>query len=165
MGTPLAELDVKENTPKTLLNSVPKPHPKFDNYAVWGSTESGVCAVIALSKLYEDDRFGINVRSDINEIASALEKVYGKSELVDFRHPSGIWDDVDEWVMSIKQNERVYSFVFEDVGSTQQGANLDYLEATVVALSSDTSMIKLQYKFENFDQCEKEINAEANSSF
>lgn len=164
-GTPIEKLETSDIGNKVILDSVPKPHPLFDLYLVWTSDSTGVCMVTAMSKEFDNDRFGANVRSEFEKISTALKGLYGDPERIDFLKSGGIWDDPDEWVMSIRQNERVFGDVFENVRQTDAGSNLTGLEMQISAFASDTSVIRLQYQFDNFEECTSAIDNEANSSF
>lgn len=162
MGSQIASLDTSETGPKVTLNSVPKPHPQFDMYSVWNSDETGVCLILAFSTMFENDRSGRNIRISFDKFAEALDKKYGNRTKYD-QHFGGIWKESDEWVMSIRQNERVFGAAWETPPADAE--NIAHVEMQVLALSSDTSVIKLIYQSTEFDACEKAIDAGADSSF
>lgn len=162
MGSDPATLNTTEEGAKVQLTSVPNPHPSFDTYFAWATPETGVCLIMALSTLYEDDRSGRRVRSDFAKFAAALDAKYGTRKDYD-QHLGGIWKEADDWVMSIKQNERIFA---ADWATPPTAADhIAHVEMQVQALSSDTSVIKLFYKSDRFADCEKAIEAGANSSF
>lgn len=164
MSMSVSQLDVKDSGNRPFLNSVPNPHPLFEVYGVWASDVTGVCAVIAMSDIFENDSFGLNVRSKFEDISAALSAVYGEATRIDYLFPNALWNEPDEWVMAIRQNERFFADNFENVAETEQGSNLSSLEINVAAFSQNSTIIRIVYKFENFEECEAAIAAEENSS-
>lgn len=162
MGTPMELLSTRDTGAKVMLTSVPNPHPDFDTYFAWGTPETGVCAIIALSKRYGNDRWGHNVRAGFESFAAALDAKYGARETYDAQY-SKLWTDPDDWVMAIRQNERVFAAAWSSPGTGDPA--LSHVELQVAALSSDTALLKLYYKSKDFDRCDAAIKAQANASF
>lgn len=164
MGQPLSELDVKSSGPKVRLNSVPKPHPDFTTYGVWASDKTGVCKIKAFSESFDDDKYGNSVRDAMLRYVDAFDEKYGSHEKVDFLRDGALWSGPGEWVMAIKQNERVYGFYWNELTHGEED-NLGYIEMIVFPFSSDKAAIGLEYRSKDYDACAAAINAEADDSF
>lgn len=162
IGQSLSELDVEAEGSNPTLSSVPNPHPDFRTYSVMATENTGVCVIIGISKLYENDRYGVTIRNDFDKFTEALSQKYGVAELIDQRKVGGIYDEADDWVMSIRQNELVFAATWD---SPNDAPDLDYLELRIFAIKSHTTVMKIMYKGSNFFDCEAEIEEENNSSF
>lgn len=162
MGSPMSALDSAETSFKVTLNSVPKPHPDFEMYSAWGTPEHGVCVVMALLKTFENDRRGTLVRTAFTGFAGALDAKYGNRSTYDV-YSGGIWKEADDWVMSIRQNERVFAAAWEN---PQKGdPKVEHVELQVIAVSSDTAVLKLFYKGTDSEKCIQAIDGAKNDSF
>lgn len=164
MGADIDNLDVGEEGFKPSLNSVPKPHPLFREYAVWHSNETGVCRIMAISNISENDRYGDDVRSSFSRVKRALEKKYGEGEAVEYLRSGALWDEPDEWVMAIHQSERTHAYVWNDV-SSDDGDAFSLIQLWIEAVSSDTAFVILEYRSPDFDACNDSIEASQNSAF
>ena len=166
MGQPLSELDVADkdfNGFRAFLRSVPKPHAEFEGYAVLVSDERGVCSIAAFSKNYDNDKYGITIRNTISSLADALDKKYGSHRLVDNLLSGALWKNPEDWVMAIFQNERNYTYYWENP-QVSNGENLSEIQLSAEAFSQDTSRILLRYHSKDYDKCKSEIDATENDS-
>ena len=143
---------------------MPKPHPDFEGYAVRTTKKTGICQINATTKTISNDRFGIEARSLFNKIKDQLSSIYGNGKLSDFHRSGGIWKGSHEWVMSIRQNERVYQQVWDAESNANLKDNIKEIIMAINAGSSDASWISLQYRFGNYDECEKEMNNQGKGS-
>lgn len=155
-GTQLDNLEgVQELQPFYYAIEVPKPHSEFLGYSAFATPETGVCKVLGISKQYENDRYGADVRRAYSTLHGALEGIYGAHINFDFIKYGALWDDADEWVMSIRQNERFYSDFWNEESEANLSEGLLSISLKVKAASSDTSYILLTYEFDNFDECSR----------
>lgn len=132
--------------------SPPRSVTGFEGYAVYATPQTGVCMIKAIGADFERDGYGTNVRDRFEELNGLLNNKYGTGELLDYLRAGALWDEVDEWVMAIRQNERFYQaewLVGDDNG-------IDDIIMAIRALSSNTSYISLQYRFANMEDCRAE---------
>lgn len=162
MGSSINTHDVAKTESKFTFNSVPSPHPLFVEYSGWQTTNTGVCRVLAISKTYENDAFGSNLRSDFERITDALNAKYGRGEKIDILRTGSIWDEPRDWVMSIRQNERTYAYSWSDPSS--EDGDYSLIQMWVVGLSGSDSVMILEYRAAFFEECSDLIEAEADSS-
>lgn len=157
MGTPVSELDIVHDAGDFyFIVNPPQTVSGFESYIVYAAPEAGVCVVRGLGENYERDGYGISVRERFQELKELLDKKYGGGVLYDGLRPGALWDEVDEWVMAIRQNERYYQAEWE----VNDAKGVDDIIMSVEALSSDVSFIALQYRFSNFEDCQGEARAE-----
>lgn len=164
MGDTIDNLDaVDSKNPKTALNSVPNPHPLFQHYSIWHSRNIGVCRIVGISKLYENDRYGSKVQSDFDRIKSAMASKYGDGEKIAFLRSGAIWRDLDEFVMSLHQNERTYAHVWEPAKSSD-GEEYGIIQLYIEGMSSNAAVMVLEYRSNEFEECNQEIESSADSA-
>lgn len=139
------------------LRSVKKPHSEFRKYHAIVTPKAGLCVLSAFGRIYNNDGYGSEVRSAYSRIRSQLSKLYGKDKAYDYIKSGGLWTEAREWVMSIAQNERVYtSFWDKESGSTLKDG-ISSVRLEVVATSSDSAYLYIQYEFSNSTGCAEEI--------
>jgi len=159
MGQSISSLDIIEEPGTGVYQvNVPLPHNEFDSYLVVATENFGACKVSGIGKSHGNDRYGTSVRSSFRKLSEALENKYGKpTEDFDFLRPDALWDDSDEWVMAILQNERFLNKFWTNLNGDVKGIGLG-----VSALGSSSSYVSLGYQFSNFDDCVEEINSSGN---
>jgi hypothetical protein len=133
--------------------TVPQPHSEFDSYMVKAAPEVGVCTVVGIGRDHENDRYGTSVRRSFSGLNSTLENNYGVNLNFDFIKNGALWDDPDEWVMSIRQNERDYVTFWNDDEGSDMPEGIQSISLTVNALSSYTAYVSLSYEFDNLEEC------------
>lgn len=132
---------------------VPKPHPEFEFYTAKLTPETGVCMVRGIGRDHENDRFGNSIRKSFNELKNVLSNNYGNSYTGEYLLEGALWDDSNEWVMSIRQNERVHQAVWDQEEQSNLPDGMSEIILSVNALSSDSSWVALQYRFDNHGAC------------
>jgi len=158
-GQTKSSLDIDDPTEPSqvyTLRSVPKPHPAFRNYFAAVGEQSGLCRINAATETFDNDKYGSEARSKVEEIGAQLANVYGKSKSLDFIRSDGIWKGDDEWVMSIKQNERTYAKLWDAQSGAKLKDGLTRIGLIVRAASADEAFVVLEYDFDNIDACTAE---------
>jgi len=159
-GTSVEELDVVEDLGggRYIIN-VPSPHSEFEVYVVWASDAQGVCLVRGVGKNHDNDRYGQSVRTAFDKLERALEERYGEFGKGDFLNAGALWDEADEWVMSIHQSERAYQSVWDAESGSELPDSIVEIILNIDAVSSSSAWIGLQYRMANFDECQQELEA------
>lgn len=161
MGTSLSELkDAVDIGNGNYVISVPRPHSEFESYVVVLSEATGVCMVRGIGKNHSNDRTGSGVRGAFKTIETALNSNYGEGKQSNWLQPRALWDGAHEWVMSIRQNERLFGTDWTTEGGAEFPEEILAITMQVRAISSDVSYIVLQYRFSNFEECDREIKAQ-----
>ena len=162
MGMLLDQLDAQplENaTGKYLLTSVPKPHSAFDTYIVQVGLNNGLAWIKEIGKDIATSVYGIELKSEFNNMKKKLDKVYGKSELTDILLHESIWDEPKDWMRGLINKQRILMFVWD----VSKGSNLknDVISISLIANASDSDngYISIEYEFENSERCDEEIAA------
>lgn len=160
MGTNLSDLESAEDIGDGHYTiNVPSPHSEFETYVAVLSEATGVCTIRGIGKNHDNDKFGSNVQAAFKNLENALNNNYGTGEHVNWLQPNALWDGSHEWVMSIRQNERVFGTDWTTESGADFPEELDAIMMQVRALGSDTAYVVLQYRFSNFEECDSELKA------
>lgn len=143
-------------------NSVPKPHADFESYIVRYTPSTGICWVKAIGLDIQSNSFGSGIRSAVDRVAEQISVSYGDAEKRDFLMDGSIWDEADDWMMSMHKDERFYSYIWDERKFPNDVKSV-YLSATVQ--NRDSGYIVVEFSFMNEPQCEEKIKKEASDSF
>lgn len=163
-GQPISSLKIVKNVNKnTYVVTVPRPNSEFESYIAFATDKHGLCKIFAVGKSYENDRYGSETQSVFSKFKTILIQKYGKSQDFDFIKYGALWKDSNEWVMSLKQNERsLESFWSRTEGIAWQNG-IKHINLSAKATSSDSSYITLGYEFTNFEACKSDQSQLENS--
>lgn len=120
-------------------------HPDFDIYLVRIDASEGVFFIKAVGKNISDNQYGTNTKFKFRDIRNALETNYGKSELTDILLPRALWKNADDWLMSIRQSERIYFTVWESKVGSVIPPEFKSIYLAVQADSSTKGYLVLEY--------------------
>lgn len=142
--------------------SAPKPHSAFESYIVRASDEHGICWVKGVGKTISDNGYGTSTRNKVDELWGVLTKAYGDSELTD-RFYGSLWDGPEEWLMSIRQNERLYMHHWNNVNVPSKPL-LNEVYLAVSSLGSKSGYVNLEYYSRDHQACsDSNINSESDA--
>ncbi|GGR68144.1 hypothetical protein GCM10008959_32780 [Deinococcus seoulensis] len=139
------------------LNTVPTPNSAFEFYTVKASSKQGVCMVRGTGLTIKNDPSGSLTKANFNSLKAALSSKYGTSEDFDFIKGSSIWKDSNDWMMSIKQEDRNLVSFWQPTASNKLPKGYAIM-LKVSALSSTDGWISVVYEFPNTEACTDEIN-------
>ena len=154
--------DALDARPGTYKCVAPKPHSSFESYVIEASEKHGICWVKGVGKDISDNGYGTNTQTEHEKLVTLLSKPYGAaSEKTDFILPSALWDDPNEWLMSIAKKERYVISTWKDLKLASKPA-LDKIYLGVGATSGKTGYITVEYHAKNYSDC-VQANAESES--
>lgn len=143
--------------------AAPKPHSAFESYIISASKEHGICWVKGIGKNISDNGYGTHTKSAHENLETLLSKAYGSvSKMSDFILPNSLWDDSNEWLMSIARKERVYTSIWNDLEVTSK-PDLKSIYLASNATGGKTGYIVLEYYAKYQSDC-KRANAESESN-
>ena len=97
----------------------PRAHPNFETYVMEILPTAGVCGIRGVGVTTRSSRHGIEMRSAFTTVATAVADTYGEYEEVNQLLPGSIWDEPEDWMMGLRQNERNLQAVWkQEYGST-----------------------------------------------
>ena len=139
---------------KYICTNVPKPHSGFESYAVQASDQHGICWVKGIGKDISDSGYGTSTKSKLEELKASLERGYGSaSKKTDFLTYGALWDDSDEWLMSIRQKQRVFMYQWDTPEGRKPKLQKIYLAAG--ATGHQTGYIAIDYYSTDYDACKQ----------
>ena len=160
MGQKLEEINVKADKGKQVYEVAPPlPHPTFDYYTATVTEKAGLCRVMGFSKIFENDAFGTNVRSEFNKIVELLSSKYGPSKKFDYLNHNSIWNEDRYWVTAVYRNERSLSAYWQEQHNSVLPKGLKGISIFVSALNASDAYIIINYEFQNFEEYKKERDA------
>jgi hypothetical protein len=81
---------------------------------------------------------------------------------MDMLFPNALWDDPDEWLSSIAQNERVYGYIAEDIPELE---GIVTYGTIAQATSRDTGAPIVEFYTKHGEKCDNFENEKDSSSF
>jgi hypothetical protein len=93
-----------------------------------------------------------------------LSDIYGKNRRIDRLLPGSIWDDPSDWMMGLRQQERLLQATWSAEHGSNMKNNIESIILVARAKSSDLGYLLLQYSFTNSERCLKEIEQTENDS-
>jgi len=121
------------------------PHPEFEEYIVRMDATEGVFWIKAIGKDISDSGYGFSTKSKFSETEQALSSAYGAGEMEDFLFPGSIWDELDDWMMSLRQDERFYLKKWEKADGTAIANGILSIYLAANATSSSKGYLILEY--------------------
>lgn len=142
--------------------SVDKPHSAFETYIVQSSEQHGVCWIKGIGKDISDNGYGTTTKSKAEEIVPLITRSYGVShELTTFLVPNALWDDGDEFLMSLVKKERIHIYKWDGVSKDGVASIALGLQAT----GSDSGYLALEYYGTDYDECDDAIKSAEGDAF
>ena len=128
----------------------PKPSPLFDLYAVRVHKIGGLYYVKALSEI-DTNIYGMNLKSSYNKIVDGVIDKYGEPEgNIDMLLPGSIWDEPQDYMMSLLKEERYVITEWNSLALKDFG--LKKILMNMSAFSKNDGVITLGYYFEGFEK-------------
>ena len=154
-----SDLDTVED-PSNLYRTtaVPRPLERVDFYGLLILPNAGLCQIRVAGITINSSSHGVELRNEYQRMRDALEGVYGTYREANFLRSGSIWDEPEDWMMAVRRGERVLQAAWDgEEGSTMQN-NVKQVLLTVSAASTSRGWIRLQYEFDNDEECEAERN-------
>lgn len=129
------------------FHEVPKPHPDFKEYSGKWTPEQGLIAIMAYSKLFNEDAAGYSVIRLYDRLKSQLESVYGPSQSAEFIDDDALWSGHDEFIQSILTDERCHFTQWTPEHGSRLDAGIKEINLAIMAESNDAAKVMLRYEF------------------
>jgi hypothetical protein len=152
-GSSLASLGAVPNTETgvAVLDTVPRPSSQFPTVAVVAFEQTGVCEVRALSSVFDSDSQLLSAQGFADQIAQAMESRYGKAKKEN--GCSGYACRSQYPIQHVRDGTIWYGYEWR---SSQQRAlpnRIKEIDLYVVHAEFNNSQVRLDYRFDNQDQC------------
>jgi len=142
-----------------------KQHPDFERYIVNISPTYGVYRLLAISKIIPTSSFGTELKNKFYEIQKGLNSVYGNSTTYDFLKVGSIWDQDRDWMMALKNKERILSAYWDRKSNSNLPDDFSIIGLNALATSISEGYLRLQYESINVDKADAEQAAQTSSVF
>ena len=127
-------------------SKMPKRHSLFQQYILkFGDT--GLVSIIAISKLFDNDRASLGALSAYDNLKKQLTEKYGEPKNLEFLHPNGIWKKDNEFAMSLVKNERQHTCDW----TKNLPDDLKRIRLAIIGESGDCVKICLLYEYINIE--------------
>jgi hypothetical protein len=137
-----------------------KAHPAFETYVALVSDSQGVCWIKAIGKDITTSTYGTELKSKFSTFKDKLSKVYGENENYDYLMPDSIWDEPKDYMPALMKKERVLASVWSAEYNSKMKDNLKSLVLIVSGSTRESGYMSIEYEFNNYEACKKEISEE-----
>jgi hypothetical protein len=136
--------------------------PKIEFIYVQYSEKSGVGAIKLISKEFVTNSYGQQIRDNVDEFASMLERTYGKPQIYNQLFSGSIWNRPTDWTMALYKQERAYIYFWENM---ELPNNLESIGIMGKAQPFGNGYFMVEYNFTNGKQVADEIQQESSTMF
>jgi hypothetical protein len=143
----------------------PRPNAAFESYTFIVTPSTGLCKLWATGNTIDNDAYGTALHSEFDRLQEVLDQKYGPHKNFDYLNEGSIWREPREWMMALKQKERIltsYWGTLENTGKPPAPVSRVMLKAS--ALDSSSGWLSLYYEFTNSEKCLDEFDRMKNSS-
>jgi len=143
--------------------TAPRLHSDFEYVVIKYHPEIGLCMLKGVGRNVDTNLFGSDLKIRLEKISNQVSSIYGEpSEVVDFLFPGSIWDEPEDYMMSLVEGERL-TFTTWDVDPEVHSFNK--VGVMQSALRRDTGYVSIEYYFPKNDDCNEIIDNNEASSF
>jgi len=154
MGQSMTELDlVEESTPEPagvrLLQSVPRPMAELETYAVIAYPKIGICEIRTVSRTFDSDSYGNNVKSAIDGLVDILDAKYGKHNKVDECSDYSC----QFFQQNLKSGSQSYSYSWSRSAGSKMPEDIARIEITAMPGEYNDTYFRLDYTSAQEEPC------------
>ena len=144
---------------------LPQNPPGNDgDYRLVIGKKTGLCQIAVFWSIRDDSRYGDNTKDRFEKLENALDKKYGSDgNKYKFVRSGALWDEDNEFMMALLKEDRFHSAYWSQEDGQNLPAETKIISLRAIGTSSSSALIKLTYQFNNYDECEKELNDEDTS--
>ena len=149
-----------------VCTTAPKLHPEFEAYYIQYIKGIGGCIIKGLGETIRNDSYGISTKKKVDVIVKQIAKKYNReTKKFDFLLPSSIWDDVDDWMMGIAKEQRLYAYFWETKDGFKPIEAVSRIVVAAQAVANDAGYVAVEFGLTNEATCKKEIEKDGQDSF
>ena len=143
--------------------TVPTPHPSFESYGLQFSAKSGLCRLTGVGKNISTGSDGSEVRSQFDDLTSAITERYGHGKKYDF-YTGGGSGEPQYWMMYLKDKDQVLGMAWEKDTGAKLPPTISSIVVRASALDMRTGIVYIMYNFSNIGDCTSEEKASKNKA-
>ncbi len=146
---------------KTIKNG----NNNFESYSVLVVPGYGLCKIIAVGKDIISNSYGEQVRTNFDDLTSALKLKYGNpTNQYDFLRSGSIWKDPNDFMMGLAKKDRTLVNYWMVADGSKLPDELKSISLTAGATSSSKGYLTLSYEFSNVSECMAASKMKSNSN-
>lgn len=142
------------NNVKSYLITPVKTHSSFDYYIVRIDEKEGVYSITALGTV-QTSEYGTEAKWAFDNVKGQLTKVYGKSFDLDVLKFGSIWDEPQDWMMSLVKQDRTCSSYW---GFEGRPDHLEVVMLELTAENTDEGSLRLEYDSDKMSEIIERFN-------
>ncbi|MDY0287354.1 MAG: hypothetical protein RBR15_00855 [Sphaerochaeta sp.] len=123
-------------------------HPRFESYHVRIDEVKGVFQISAFGEDIETSIYGTALKNAYADVKKQIASVYKAPEEYDYLRSGSIWDEPEDWMISLEKEER-YLISF---WSPETQGNIETIILEAVAIDSNTGYLYLRYESTDIDE-------------
>ena len=144
-------------------NSAPKAHSDFDYYIIQYHSDLGVCFLKAVGKDIKTNSFGSQLTAQTDKIKNQISSKYGSpTNVVDQLMTGSIWNEPEDFMMSMVQKDRLFYIEWEVDTSKNV---FESIAITRTALGTDEGYVNVEYYYPVSKKCDAVVTESEASSF
>jgi len=146
--------------------TVPKPRPEFEFYAIQYVERVGICLASGIGKKIGNDKHGLTTKKRVDAIAKQLKQKYGvETQKYDRLLPGSMGDAPGDWMMGIRRKERSYLYRWDPDEGFKPVGEVVQLAVAAQAVSDYTGYVKVDFHFKSNPQCDAIIEKAGQDAF
>ena len=169
MGMPKDQIGevVKEvSTFKYQLGSVSEPHQDLETYVVTVTPNAGLCFIRALAPTMRVSSDGTELKSAFEDLKLQIEAIYGKPYVADSLKEGSTLDRPRDWMRALFEQERTLLARWSAPDDNlPMKPTIRKVYVAAFAESRSSGYVVVEFYFDNYDQCQEEINDAVKRSF
>ena len=142
----------------------PKKNNLFESFGLVISPNVGLCQIRAITHDINTDSYGLELKSQFDDLAGSITAIYGNGKKGDFLYPGSIWDRPQDWLSGLVKQERVYMQEWSGPNDTMNKNEIKSIILSAKGKNTSQGYIVLQYSFKNNSKCQEEIENSKKSS-
>ena len=165
LGQPMDQLELEavnegEDGSTRILSTVPKPVADIELVAVKGFAETGVCEIRGVSRDFESDAYGVQVKSAMAALAESLDSKYGKHKKTD---QCGSYN-CEFFQMNLRDGSQVHLYQWNEASGANLPEGMDEIALGANASQFNDTYYRLDYRLTDLERCSEASNKAKASS-
>lgn len=145
-------------------SSAPNPHSQMEFYTVKYADGIGVCMIKGVGIDIKDNGYGLSTKAKADNLSEQLSSKYGPpTEIKDILLPGSIWDEPEDYMMSLIKKDR-YSWHHWELNSSDFEGLAEIFLAPQ-ALSRDKGYIAIEFLTASYERCNEVASQSDAESF
>lgn len=147
-----------------IVDASPKKNNLFETFGLLISPDVGLCQIRAVTYDINTDSYGLELKSQFDDLAASITAIYGNGKKEDFLYPGSIWDRPQDWLSGLVKQERVYMQEWSGPNDAMNKNEIESIIMNTKGKNTSQGYIVLQYSFKNNSKCQEEIENSKKSS-